>query len=437
MQSGASNKAKYGKEFAFHYIYEQNHADPMKSEYLDESDHSSRIVDHVASSPTTDTASELDPDDPEWEEYKPTRVVRKSPKPSRRTSGRRKYGRKGAARGRHIIQHDYHDHSFDPVEFDDFVLVQDNSCSIKKKGGVAIPFPLKLHELLDKAEEEGLTHIVSWQPHGRAFVVHEPKLFVSQLMHRFFRQTKLTSFQRQLNLYGFCRLTKGRDGGGYYHELFLRGRPYLCKRMVRTKIKGTGYKAASNPDCEPDFYGMPPVGITYPNASPSPEVGKGKTLPIVTPQAGYEFGSGMYDRTQLIKGAPHLESLPQKKQQTCNKHVHKPYLSPRIDQKVVRMGNQSFQYMEPLHPVIGSDSTIQPQLKKIKTDGEDQSSVSISPSIFENSFSEETLNNENDEGVEECIDPLSVFLSEIGNDFEDDINFGSVNNLLDTNFSKV
>lgn len=76
---------------------------------------------------------------------------------------------------------------------------------------------------------------------------------------RYFRQSKLTSFQRQLNLYGFQRLTRGADAGGYYHELFLRNRVFLAKRMERTKVKGTRFKAASSPDSEPDFYSMPPV----------------------------------------------------------------------------------------------------------------------------------------------------------------------------------
>ena len=44
----------------------------------------------------------------------------------------------------------------------------------------------------------------------------------------------------------------------YYHELFIRGRLDLCRRMVRTRVKGNGSKAASSPSTEPNFYAMPP-----------------------------------------------------------------------------------------------------------------------------------------------------------------------------------
>ena len=66
----------------------------------------------------------------------------------------------------------------------------------------------------------------------------------------------MSSFQRQLNLYGFNRITRGPDATGYYHEYFLRDREYLAKRILRKRIKGTKIKGATNPDLEPDFYAM-------------------------------------------------------------------------------------------------------------------------------------------------------------------------------------
>jgi len=52
------------------------------------------------------------------------------------------------------------------------------------KGGVACPFPWRLHDMLDAVVEEGLEHIVSWQPHGRAFMVHDITAFVDKVLSR-------------------------------------------------------------------------------------------------------------------------------------------------------------------------------------------------------------------------------------------------------------
>lgn len=156
------------------------------------------------------------------------------------------------------VQHVYHDHIYDPETPLRYCTTTSDGKKPRKgpRGGVATPFPLKLHNLLDSNQ---WSDIISWQPHGRCFLLHKPKEFLSEVMPQNFRQTKLTSFQRQLNLYGFCRLTSGRDKGGYYHELFLRGKPLLCQRMVRMRIKGTRIKAASSPETEPNFYAMPPA----------------------------------------------------------------------------------------------------------------------------------------------------------------------------------
>ena len=75
----------------------------------------------------------------------------------------------------------------------------------------------------------------------------------------YFNQTKYASFQRQLNLYGFSRLTTGPDQGGYYHELFLRHKIFLCRNIKRVMIKGATARGKVKPDTEPNFYSMPMI----------------------------------------------------------------------------------------------------------------------------------------------------------------------------------
>jgi hypothetical protein len=57
------------------------------------------------------------------------------------------------------------------------------------KGGVATPFPWRLHEMLEFVEKtEGLEHVVCWKPHGRAFAVLNKKIFVDMVMTRYVQE---------------------------------------------------------------------------------------------------------------------------------------------------------------------------------------------------------------------------------------------------------
>jgi hypothetical protein len=122
---------------------------------------------------------------------------------------------------------------------------------------VQLPFPIKLHDMLEGISNNGSQDVVSWQPHGKAFRVHQPEVFARAIMPYYFKQTKYKSFQRQLHIYGFRRINKGRDKGAYYHNLFIQNDKSMSLRMVREKIKGgiAGKKNLGQHEIEaPDFY---------------------------------------------------------------------------------------------------------------------------------------------------------------------------------------
>ena len=62
--------------------------------------------------------------------------------------------------------------------------------------------------------------------------------------------TKLTSFQRQLNLYGFRRITKGDDHGAYFHPNFQRGRKDLVANIRRLPVKATNSASTETPSTD-------------------------------------------------------------------------------------------------------------------------------------------------------------------------------------------
>jgi hypothetical protein len=71
------------------------------------------------------------------------------------------------------VVHAYHDHA-NEVE-----KVAENS---EESNAVEESFPYKLHYMLTELETDGMDDIVSWQPHGRCFLVHDQKAFVDQVL---------------------------------------------------------------------------------------------------------------------------------------------------------------------------------------------------------------------------------------------------------------
>merc|ERR1719350_138816 len=114
---------------------------------------------------------------------------------------------------------------------------------------------MKLHQIIERSEIDGYSDVISWLPHGRAFRIYDPNAFVTRLMSSYFCIPKFTSFLRQLSLYGFRKVSrKCIDKGAYYHEMFLFGRSYLSRGILRMKRRPTYFKLKSKFD--PNFYNM-------------------------------------------------------------------------------------------------------------------------------------------------------------------------------------
>jgi hypothetical protein len=74
-------------------------------------------------------------------------------------------------------------------------------------------FPFQLHDMLQDASTKGFESIISWQPCGTAFKVHNQDLFQQAILPTYFGMKKYKSFQRQLHWYTFDKATNGYNNG--------------------------------------------------------------------------------------------------------------------------------------------------------------------------------------------------------------------------------
>jgi len=116
-----------------------------------------------------------------------------------------------------------------------YSLTFDNGVSQMKN------FPAKLYKLVS---DNTIRDIIQWLPGGRAFIIHDKKRFASEILPRYFKQSQFTSFTRKLSRWNFIRVTRGPLMGAYYHELFQKDKPSLC-RMMSCKNPRTAEDAAA------------------------------------------------------------------------------------------------------------------------------------------------------------------------------------------------
>jgi len=132
---------------------------------------------------------------------------------------------------------------------------QSAAANNKKKLGRPSLFPQKLFTMLSELqttdEYESLrTDVCNFCEDGSAFEIYNIPMFVEHILPKFFKMTSFSSFQRQLQLYNFKRVSKNSapkmasGAAAYRHDLFHRDRPNDLERMERKQSKPSTFVMA-------------------------------------------------------------------------------------------------------------------------------------------------------------------------------------------------
>ena len=98
-------------------------------------------------------------------------------------------------------------------------------------------FPEKLHRLIIEASISRKDHIVRYTADGARFQILHTKSFEDEILPRYFRHNRISSFKRLLRMYGFKRIDGTWMQGTFEHPLFNRDNIGLCKHMERVGRK--------------------------------------------------------------------------------------------------------------------------------------------------------------------------------------------------------
>lgn len=96
------------------------------------------------------------------------------------------------------------------------------------------------YKLYNMVEDDKNHNMICWSRDGCSFQVLTTLEFASKVLPKNFKHSNLSSFVRQLNMYGFHKANRasrqvGQETLEFSHPLFIRGRPELLDKIKRNQ----------------------------------------------------------------------------------------------------------------------------------------------------------------------------------------------------------
>ena len=146
-------------------------------------------------------------------------------------------------------------------------------------------------------------HIIRWSSSGKSFAIHDPTLFSSQILPRYFRRVIFRSFVRKLNRWGFRSMRRSSEAGGggieqpskysnhaprFEHKLFTRDEPEMCVGIFCKSNPGASGGRAEKPAGKVDGQGS--VDDSSCAAGNDACVADDRTAPVTIPPSASSNG---------------------------------------------------------------------------------------------------------------------------------------------------
>ncbi|KRT84852.1 hypothetical protein AMK59_1172, partial [Oryctes borbonicus] len=106
--------------------------------------------------------------------------------------------------------------------------------------------PAFLSKLWRMVNDPTTDHLISWSSGGKSFIIQNQAQFWYELLPVYYKHNNMSSFVRQLNMYGFHKMSTVENGAmdiekdeiQFFHQYFQKDQPELLK-LIKRKVTGT------------------------------------------------------------------------------------------------------------------------------------------------------------------------------------------------------